>query len=535
MRYITSILPIMPVAILITAVVYACIYMLLKKKRPKPSKAGMLAEFVLLGWLVMFIYVTQVMSFGNGLGDRMNLVPLRQFVIAFRYGSNNAGGVWQFLLNIIMFVPLGLLLPVVFKKMRSWRAVFAVSFALSLATELLQLISYRGTDIDDVIANTLGGLCGFALYVLIVGLAHILCQRRQRSPENPKTKEAHETQEGPGNQEVHENLESLESSEAHENPNGHESPENPKDITIPKYRSKLITAVVLLALVTGSFVALKFCDGSSKYGNLYYGHLIPSEVEIKATLDDTQTKRAVYKYKEQISLSDLEAKLQALTGFEGDWVENRSDETYYSLIDDGKAIFINSYNTWGVYYEYGETKETTSPEIDKTLALQKAWSYLESFGIKGTDVEYAPENTSEYGDDNYYFDFTAISDASSEFAKDDAKTDANDDTNENAKTRAYGDVLLALGKDGRLISITDNRIWCEYVEDVQCISMSESIEVAQDVGCGDWQGKAVVESVEPSYSFISETGYLIPTWMIKGYLTSSSQTLQWRPQIDAIK
>ena len=529
MRYITSILPIMPVAILITAVVYACIYMLLKKKRPKPSKAGVLAEFVLLGWLVMFIYVTQVMSFGNGLGDRMNLVPLRQFVIAFRYGSNNAGGVWQFLLNIIMFVPLGLLLPVVFKKMRSWRAVFAVSFALSLATELLQLISYRGTDIDDVIANTLGGLCGFALYLLIVGLAHLLFQRRQKSPENPKTKESHESpenQEGPGNHEVHENPESL------ENP---KTKEAHKDINVPKYRSKLITAVVLLAFVTGSFVALKFCDGSSKYGNLYYGHLIPSEVEIKATLDDTQTKRAVYKYKEQISLSDLEAKLQALTGFEGDWVENRSDETYYSLIDDNKAIFINSYNTWGVYYEYGETKETTSPEIDKSLALQKAWSYLEAFGIKDADVEYAPENTSEYGDDNYYFDFTAISDASSEFAKDDAKTDANDDTNETAKTRAYGDVLLALGKDGRLISITDNRIWCEYVEDVQCISMSESIEVAQDVGCGDWQGKAVVESVEPSYSFISETGYLIPTWMIKGYLTSSSQTLQWRPQIDAIK
>ena len=141
MRYILSILPVVPIAIVITVAVYTGIYNLLKKKREKPSKRTMLAEFVLVGWVVMFIYVTQVMSFGNGMGERMNLVPLRQFITAFRYGSNNASGVWQFLLNIIMFVPLGFLLPVVFKRLRSWHGVLVVSLAFTVATELLQLIS----------------------------------------------------------------------------------------------------------------------------------------------------------------------------------------------------------------------------------------------------------------------------------------------------------------------------------------------------------------------------------------------------------
>jgi glycopeptide antibiotics resistance protein len=466
MSYILSVLPVIPIAALIAAAIYAGIYNLLKKKREKPDKKTMFAEFVLVGWVVMFVYVTQIMSFGNGMGDRMNIVPLRQFVTAFRYGSNNAGGIEQFLLNIIMFVPLGFLLPVVFKKLRSWHAVLIVSLSFTVATELLQLISYRGTDIDDVIANTTGGLLGFALYLIVVGLIHII--RRI-------------------------------------------------DIAVSGYRPKLSVGIILLVLVIGVFVSLNFCDGSSKYGNLYYGHLIPNEVEIKVDLDDTETERTVYKYAEKISLEDLQEKLKEITGFDGEWTENHSgDETYYSLFDgDNKVIFIHPYNKWGVYYEYGVDGKTVSEEIDEAAALQKAWEYLRKFGVEDTDVVCSSENGADYTEDNYYFDFIPTAD--------------------DGMTKVYGDVLLELGKDGRLISVSDNRIICDYVENTKCISAADSIEVAQEVGCGDWQGKAVIESVEESYSFISETGYLIPTWQINGYLDDGSQTLKWHPQIDAVK
>ncbi len=466
MNYILSILPVIPIAAAVSIILYACIYNILKKKREKPTKRTMFAEFVLVGWVVMFIYVTQIMSFGNGMGERMNLLPLRQFITAFRYGSNNANGVWQFLLNIIMFVPLGFLLPIVFKKLRSWHGILIVSLAFTVATELFQLITYRGTDIDDVIANTVGGLCGFALYLIVVGLVNII--RR-------------------------------------------------KSIDVSKYKLKLSGGVVLLVLVTGVFVGLKFCDGSSKYGSLYYGHLIPSEVEVSVSLDDEQTERAVYKYAEQYTLGDLEEKLQSITNFEGDWIENsNTDETYYSLFDgDSKVIFIFPYNKWSVYYEYGIEAETVSQEIDESSALQKAWEYMKIFGIEDTDVTYTANDQTSYAADNYYFEFTAT---------------AGDDT-----SKFYGNVLMEIGKDGRLVSISDNRIRCEYVESTECISMAESIKVAQEVGCGDWQGKATVESVEESYSFISETGYLIPTWVINGYIDNGTQTLEWHPQIDAVK
>ena len=462
MRYILSLLPVFPYVLLVTAVLYAAIYMLLKSRREKPDKLSMLAEFALVGWVVTFVYVTQIMSFGNGLGDRLNLVPFEQFVVAFRYGSNNAAGVWQFLLNIIMFVPLGLLLPVVFKKFRSWRSAFLISFAFTLATELAQLITSRGTDIDDVIANTVGGLCGFALYLIIIGLIN-------------------------------------------------------KGADIAKYRSKLTCGVVLLAAVAGIFCALKFCDGSSKYGNLYYGHLIPTEVDVTVELDDEQTERAVYKYYEHITSDELKQKLQSIAGFEGEWSESTDSEgTTYSLFDgESKAIFIFSYGKWSIFYEYGLTDETVSTEIDEAEALQKAWDYLKEFGVDDGDVDYAPDGNTIYGDEHYYFNF--------------------DSTEYDDNTRVCGNIMLELGRDGRLISINDNRVWCEYVESAQCISMADSIKIAQEVGCGDWNGKATVESVVADYSFISETGYLIPVWKIKGYLDDGSQTLEWHPEIDAVK
>jgi glycopeptide antibiotics resistance protein len=43
-----------------------------------------------------------------------------------------------------------------------------ICFLVSVSIELLQLAtSYRSTDIDDVILNTLGGGVGFIIYLLI--------------------------------------------------------------------------------------------------------------------------------------------------------------------------------------------------------------------------------------------------------------------------------------------------------------------------------------------------------------------------------
>ncbi|WP_053913333.1 VanZ family protein [Streptomyces sp. TP-A0875] len=70
--------------------------------------------------------------------------------------------------NIIMFLPLGFLLPLLRPRI-SLRRTVLVSAIASLSIESLQLLQYiafangRAVDINDVIANTLGGLLGYAL------------------------------------------------------------------------------------------------------------------------------------------------------------------------------------------------------------------------------------------------------------------------------------------------------------------------------------------------------------------------------------
>ena len=76
----------------------------------------------------------------------------------------------QFFLNIMVFVPVGYLLPYVYTWFRSRVRIRPVAFCflLSLLIENIQLISRRGTyDFDDIISNTLGGLIGQLLYIAV--------------------------------------------------------------------------------------------------------------------------------------------------------------------------------------------------------------------------------------------------------------------------------------------------------------------------------------------------------------------------------
>ena len=70
--------------------------------------------------------------------------------------------------NIGMFIPTGILLPILYPKLdRLWK-VAAVCAGMTLCIELLQLfIVGRTTDIDDLILNTVGGIIGYGIYTMI--------------------------------------------------------------------------------------------------------------------------------------------------------------------------------------------------------------------------------------------------------------------------------------------------------------------------------------------------------------------------------
>lgn len=70
--------------------------------------------------------------------------------------------IYLFVGNLIWFVPLGLLLPIIGLKRKT---TFALGFLLSLLIEILQYLFAIGvTELDDLILNTLGCLIGIGVY-----------------------------------------------------------------------------------------------------------------------------------------------------------------------------------------------------------------------------------------------------------------------------------------------------------------------------------------------------------------------------------
>ena len=69
--------------------------------------------------------------------------------------------------NIILFIPLGIFLLLLFPKY-SLKKIIVLAFLCSLSIELVQLIgrqfgNYRTVDIDDIILNTMGAIVGFII------------------------------------------------------------------------------------------------------------------------------------------------------------------------------------------------------------------------------------------------------------------------------------------------------------------------------------------------------------------------------------
>ena len=69
--------------------------------------------------------------------------------------------------NIIMFIPIGLLVPEVTDYKKLWK-IAGIGLGFSLLIEIIQLITSRGCfDCDDLILNVLGCVIGYWLYRLV--------------------------------------------------------------------------------------------------------------------------------------------------------------------------------------------------------------------------------------------------------------------------------------------------------------------------------------------------------------------------------
>lgn len=94
----------------------------------------------------------------------VNFVP---FVNILQYDT-----AFDLLLNLIgnvgMFIPTGILLPLIYKKQNGFGRVVLTGFLISLTIEVIQLpFAMRASDVDDLILNTLGCAIGYGIFALV--------------------------------------------------------------------------------------------------------------------------------------------------------------------------------------------------------------------------------------------------------------------------------------------------------------------------------------------------------------------------------
>ena len=122
--------------------------------------------------LLYFGVVLKIVLEKNGIRTNASGILLTPFSMVFKY-LNGEKSLKSLLINYIgnigLFLPLGLLLPAIFKK-PNFLKVFLTGFVLIISLELLQYVSSSGfLDIDDIILNTLGLIIGEVIYLYIFG------------------------------------------------------------------------------------------------------------------------------------------------------------------------------------------------------------------------------------------------------------------------------------------------------------------------------------------------------------------------------
>ena len=145
------------------AAVYTAIYLLVRaavslrnKKIDWKRERLHILMYINLLVIIYFTFSPLCLDFKEIFNCRINLIP---FVYLLDY-ENEAHMIFNVFGNILMFVPTGIILPVLYKRLDN--------FVKVAGTEILQLpFADRTSDVDDLILNTLGVVTGYVIYMIV--------------------------------------------------------------------------------------------------------------------------------------------------------------------------------------------------------------------------------------------------------------------------------------------------------------------------------------------------------------------------------
>ncbi len=130
------------------------------KKEKRLTSILLVIYLALLTWIILFKMATSVDGIPHLRG--VNLIPFGDSLV-----TNDRLDTSELLDNVLAFIPFGLYLGSLMQKQAFWKKILPIAL-VSVGYEALQYIfSIGASDITDVIDNTLGGLIGIVLYLIL--------------------------------------------------------------------------------------------------------------------------------------------------------------------------------------------------------------------------------------------------------------------------------------------------------------------------------------------------------------------------------
>ena len=155
------------VALIIIGLLFFIGYKLVYKKLMKGKKNIEIKKLILYGISIGYIIVVLGATFMNR-GQVYKTINLNLFSsYKEAYNLMKLSLFRNLILNMLLFVPFGFLLPFYSDKLKKMYKVVLIGFGFTLLIEIFQYVSNFGIfEIDDIFDNTIGVIIGYSIFMI---------------------------------------------------------------------------------------------------------------------------------------------------------------------------------------------------------------------------------------------------------------------------------------------------------------------------------------------------------------------------------
>ena len=120
-------------------------------------------------WIFTFLFYISLVFLVTGSGTIWDIIDEGGLIPSIQSAKINlipftSDGFFTYIMNIIMLMPLGFLLPYIWRNYRNIYKIAIIGLLFSLFIEVSQIPTNRAVDIDDLITNTIGAVFGYTIW-----------------------------------------------------------------------------------------------------------------------------------------------------------------------------------------------------------------------------------------------------------------------------------------------------------------------------------------------------------------------------------